>query len=74
MESGRFTGFSKNGPFGKPGILRRDRGSGPPLCTTPRIGAGRGSAGVPGVFPGNRPAGRNFFGTFPVFAGTFFGF
>jgi hypothetical protein len=29
MESGRFTGFSKNGPFGKPGILRGFQGLSP---------------------------------------------
>jgi hypothetical protein len=67
MESGRFTGFSKNGPFGKPGILRRDRGSDPPFCMTPRIGAGGGSGrgiqeGVPDcrTFSSNRPADRIF--------------
>jgi hypothetical protein len=31
MESGRFTRFSKNGSFGKPGILRGDQGRSPPF-------------------------------------------
>ncbi|MFA5266685.1 MAG: hypothetical protein WC379_01840 [Methanoregula sp.] len=33
MESGRFTGFSENAPFGKPGILRGDRGRIPPFSS-----------------------------------------
>jgi hypothetical protein len=35
MESGRFTRFSENGPFGNPGILRRDRGHGSSTPLTP---------------------------------------
>jgi hypothetical protein len=38
IESGRITGFSENGPFGKPGILRGDRGL-IPLFSDPRIPA-----------------------------------
>jgi hypothetical protein len=35
MESGRFTGFSKNGPFGKPGILRGFQGLRGPIIADP---------------------------------------
>jgi hypothetical protein len=35
MESGRFTGFSKNGPFGKPGIICGFQGLRPPFGMTP---------------------------------------
>jgi hypothetical protein len=40
MESGRFTAFSKNAPFGKPGILRGDHG------IRPYVGILPGSIGV----------------------------
>jgi hypothetical protein len=39
MESGRFTRFSENAPFGKPGVICGDQGLRPPLGMTP------GSAG-----------------------------
>ena len=35
MESGRFTVFSKNAPFGKPGILNGFRGPRPSFGLTP---------------------------------------
>jgi len=41
IESGRFTPFSENGPFGKPGILRGFRNRSPPSGVTPRTGTPR---------------------------------
>jgi hypothetical protein len=50
MESGRFTGFFKNGPFGKPGILRGDQGLIPPSGMTP---GSTGEGGIPGDHRGS---------------------
>jgi len=80
IESGRFAGFSKNGPFGKPGILRGDQGSDPLFLHDPRIGTGGSSArGIGQVFPGKGvfcipgPAGR-FFGITGILPELFLGF
>jgi hypothetical protein len=59
MESGHFAGFSENGSFGKPGILRGDRGSSPPFFMTPRIHRVGGISGDDqGVVWGERPGGK----------------
>jgi hypothetical protein len=49
MESGRFTAFSKNGPFGKPGILHSFRGFRPPFGIPPDP---QGEGGIPGDYLG----------------------
>ena len=50
MESGRFTRFSENAPFGKPGIMRGFRGLRPPFGIPTFL------LGVAGTYARNTPA------------------
>jgi hypothetical protein len=64
MKFGRFTGFSKNAPFGKPGILPGFQGPGPPFGMT-LVTPGKDVS--PGIIWGlqgkNRQAGTGFSGS-----------
>ena len=44
MESGRFTGFFRNAPFDKPGLLRGFRGFSPPFLHDPPDHLAKGDA------------------------------